>query len=117
MDLFEGSANLEPAESIVLLVLRNGTICTQCALDVLLLLFSQEVRIGRRARKQEERNAGKDNGKQSFLQTEISYQSLHSKVALKTTNKNEDPAPAMLAADAFHVRDGSSEEPGEGASQ
>ena len=50
VNLPEGSPDLEPAKSIVLLTLRDSTICTQCAFDIALLFLSQKVGISGRAR-------------------------------------------------------------------
>ncbi len=98
--------DLEPAEVVVLLVLGDRTVRDEAFFNVPLLLLGQEERMSRRAGEEEERRDPKQDGEDAFLQRTSVNQGQLVRWRDTSTNQDEDPRPAMLPADTFHMRDG-----------
>ena len=67
MGALERPSDLEPAEVVVLLILRNSAVSDKAGLDVPLLFLGQEERVGRGAREEEERGDAEEDGKDTLL--------------------------------------------------
>ena len=67
MRALESPSNLEPAEVVVLLILRHSTVSDKAGLDVPLLLVGQEERVGRGTGEEEERGDSEEDGEDTLL--------------------------------------------------
>ena len=96
--------DLEPAEVVVLRVLRNCAVRDEASFDVPLLLLAQEERVSRSAGEEEERRDPEQDGEDAFLRRASVNRDRAVGWWIKSTDQDEDPCPTMLPADTFHMR-------------